>query len=196
MKTVVVTGAAKSGTTMTAGVCQLLGFDMIYQPGEWEDYIEDLELIKALSENKSIEPLIKERNEFEMWGIKHPDLFSKPSLIDKLMPHLTDPHLIVIWRDIAAITENRVKGLNSTHRRELQEANEILQDQFNFLNWYSSNFNIKAKFYSYEKALLAPARFGYEMAKFLGVTPEEEFLQNCDNFISAGRPYQNLDIAL
>jgi len=125
-KTVVVLGKARSGTSITAGLLNILGVDMggdrsptPFNPhGAYEDLeFNDLnsEILEAAGGDEilsppSIERVIEQREEFDdriqrffagkrkqhIWGWKKP---STVFLFDLFLPYLTNPHLVVVGRN-------------------------------------------------------------------------------------------------
>ena len=104
--------------------------------------------------------VIKERNDmYEYWGFKFPGSYK---FIDKLMPWLKRPHLIIVLRDPIAMQDSEARrakvDYSLTHimnrQRELMEA----VDQF----------GVPKLFISYEHLLCKTHRVCTSLSRFLG----------------------------
>lgn len=162
-KTAIVFGVARGGTSMVAGAIRGLGF---YMGDKLENNNEDLEFsYKSLDHMKQV---IRRRDvQYRKWGWKFP---AAVNYLDELLPHVRNPHLILVSRDLAATSAGHVRW----HQREASFAisDILLQTQKNFL--LAMRWRIPALLVSYEKATLRPGRFVDELSRFLGEPVEVE----------------------
>lgn len=162
-KTVVVFGVARGGTSMVAGAIRGLGF---YMGHALENNNEDLEFsYKSLDHMKQV---IRRRDvQYRKWGWKFP---AAANYLDDLLPHVRNPHLIMVNRDLAATSAGHVRW----HQRETSFAisDILLQMQKNFL--LALRWRVPTLLVSYEKATQRPGRFIDELSQFLGEPVEVE----------------------
>src|SRR5437588_9464001 len=94
--TVIILGMPRGGTTVVAGVAQRCGlFIGSKLPINLEDPDFSHVPIQTMRES------IAKRNEtFDAWGWKYP---AAARYVDKLIPDLRNPRLIVVWRDLVAV---------------------------------------------------------------------------------------------
>lgn len=143
MKTFIVMGCAKGGTSATAGVLKIHGIPMFGTAKTTDDH----ELLNHINNVPVLDKMIAERNQDGDWGLKHPDLWRSHA---RLQQHLTNPHWIFVYRDPIAV---------ALHRREwadikLNRATEVLDTYSDFLKVnYQPSIHI-----SYEKLLFQPER--------------------------------------
>ncbi|MGH6889590.1 MAG: hypothetical protein ACREHF_10380 [Rhizomicrobium sp.] len=156
-KTAIVFGVARGGTSMVAGAIRGLGF---YMGHALENNNEDLEFsYKSLDHMKQV---IRRRDvQHRKWGWKFP---AAANYLDDLLPHIRNPHLIIVNRDLAATSAGHVRW----HQREATFAisDILLQSQKNFL--LALRWRMPALMVSYEKATQRPGRFIEELSQFLG----------------------------
>ena len=99
-KTVVATGIVGSGTTMMAGVLEILGIPMVGEQHNRRMW-EDKEISLNLKNKQKLESIIAKRNEtHKIWGFKYPNL---NKYFDMLSTMLINPCFLVIFRDPVAI---------------------------------------------------------------------------------------------
>jgi hypothetical protein len=180
-RTYVVFGVMRGGTTMVAGVMRALGIPM---GGEInEDNQESAEFV-----DRPIDQMvgaIEAHNEANpVWGWKYPNA---ADYVDRLWPHLRNPHLICVFRDSVA----NGQGLNRWHPLGLiQGVQEGLMRQQRNINLIALR-NCPSILISYEKAERDKALFLSEFSNCLGLKPDRDAF-DFDGFMAAGS-YKKLD---
>ena len=102
--TVAIVDFAHSGTTMLAGICEILGVPMVgdyYKPMKWEDR----EIVLSLQDEDTFAALVKERNStYEKWGFKYPGAWKFMHILKR---HLAAPVYLAIFKDPVTVTRRR-----------------------------------------------------------------------------------------
>jgi hypothetical protein len=167
-KTIIVTGVARSGTSMIARALRAGG---IFMGCQLDDVVyEDVEVADALERQGRgcLARLGAERNAgFPVWGFKRPNL-------DKVLPPgATDlfrsPHFLVSYRDPVAIAKrNRI----SEHHDEAQSLRAAAAASCRMME-FSLALRCPTLLISYEKALQSPEAGVDQLISFCGlaVTP-------------------------
>ncbi len=115
-KTVLVLGMFRGGTSIVAEALHGMGVSMgreWYRPSGPGDYcnFEDAELVTALRDDRwdDVEALVRSRDASgEAWGFKWPDAVRH---LDRLIPLLRNPHLLVVMRDpVASWQSDHARG--------------------------------------------------------------------------------------
>ncbi len=185
-KTVVVTGSTFNGTTMFAGVLQILGVSMLKTPTH-PNVWEDKEIYRVLSDEELITNYVNLRNEeHDVWGFKHPDI---SGYLERLNRLLRNPHFFMIVRDPAAVfyRENN-QGSDLT----LENVNTAITSQKKTLDVLISMNNPNTSIFSYEKALIQPKRFIDKVINLLQIDPDGESVDEAVEFIQPERRHPNL----
>lgn len=184
----VVFGAPRGGTTMVAGMCQILGIPM----GEnLPDNCEDpdfnwLTLKEEVADRiQHMQACVRKRDtQHPVWGWKYP---AASQYLEQILPHLRNPHLVCIFRD----------PLSVARRPVLKRGREPLQALKTAANFYYRNIEvIKAAqvptlLLSYERALVHPTEFTRELAEFLQCDSDTS-RQAAERYISASGGYKGV----
>jgi hypothetical protein len=180
-RTYIVFGVMRGGTTMVAGVMRALGLPMGGEVNE--DNQESAEFADRPIEQMTA--AIEAHNRAHpVWGWKYPNA---ADYLDRLWPHLRNPHLICIFRDPVA----NGQGLNRWHPMGLvQGVQEGLLRQQRNLNLIALR-NCPSILVSYEKAERDKRLFLGEFADCLGFAPDHAAF-DFDGFMAAGS-YKRLD---
>jgi hypothetical protein len=135
---------------------------------------------------ENVRALIRERNASnKVWGFKDPASYD---YIDQIRDELVNPHLIVVYRDMAAIAEREfalsgypiADGLRTAMER-YRAINEIV------FSWRAPTLVV-----SYERSLRRRSVFARQLADFAGAAPSEEVLEAVKNFMAPMGGYRNL----
>lgn len=166
MRTYVVFGVPRGGTTMIAGVARLCGLDIGDNlPKNCEDPAFNFDvLLKSMSREEAIAAMaatVAERNEGRtVWGWKFP---AAGRYLQGLKDSLREPHLICVFRDPAAtFTRNVRRGVDPF--TALKRAEEMQRRNVQIL----SDWQVPSLVISYEKAVKQPEATVEAMAGFLG----------------------------
>ena len=164
-KTLLITGLARSGTSMLAALLQAAGVwlgDHVYQPIN-----EDAEIAQMLRARDlfRLDALIKRQNaRAPIWGFKMPDLHL--FLQHDELTRFRDPHLIVIFRDPVAVAARNVVSERVDGLQAIIEATATTHALAQFVRASRLPF----LFLSYEKALVFPRAFIDSVLGFCGIT--------------------------
>lgn len=181
-RTLVVSGVARSGTSMVARVLCGAGVfmghhvnDIVFEDDEFTLLFEDLTPRRARG-------LVERRNsEYDVWGFKRPHLhlYGKP-LIDLFR----NPYVIITMRDPVAIAERNVLSEQHDPAHSLSTAVNDLQAMVRFTQLLSCPVLLV----SYEKAVQEPDRFVKELLNFCGLDLSESARAPLLGLIEPNRP--------
>jgi len=163
-KTIIVTGLARSGTTMVATVARAAGVFMgqFFHEVVQED-AQALELITSQNTGR-LKTFIETRNaEYRRWGFKVPNLHMYLSYRDLSL--FRNPHLIVIYRDPVAVA---VRGALSEHRYAINELMGATGSMYS-LAQFIDRADCPTLMLSYEKALTFPEATIESIMEFCGI---------------------------
>ena len=182
VRTVVVLGVGRGGTSLIAGCLRALGIAMgrnvhplkhewspvVYMADGRPDLAATYRAIAAMD------------HEFELWGWKSPRDFGQ---LDKIASLLRDPGFIFVTRDIL---ESALSGLayqNMPLELGLYEAAAVYQslaDRLRFLPW-------PTLFVSYADALVHPQPLVDLLCSFLNIHPAAALRERAASFIQPGK---------
>lgn len=148
--TVVVAGLGRSGTSMLAAVLQAAGISMGEQTATGTHEDQQIAALLQQRRRRELQSLIKQRDAaYSLWGFKLP---SRQILEHSLFRMLRRPYVVVIFRDILAIS-----GRRQVSRGE-QLMNQLTQSlrEYHRLLEFLHEFDHPCLLISYEKALLNP----------------------------------------
>lgn len=167
-RTFVVTGIARSGTSLIAGLLKDAGVFM----GQFlhEVVEEDSQMLEALTSRDmpALKRLIQHRNAaHDQWGFKVPNLHA--FLQHKELGLFREPRLVVIYRDPVAVA---VRNALSEHYGELQ-ALAAATNAAHSLARFVERVPCPVLLLSYEKALAFPNLVIDSLLKFCEQRPDE-----------------------
>jgi hypothetical protein len=163
-KTLLITGLARSGTSMLAALLQAAGVwlgDHVYQPIH-----EDAEITQMLRARDlyRLDALIRRQNaKTPVWGFKMPDLHQ--FLQHDELTRFRNPHLVAIFRDPVAVAVRNMVSEQAEGMSALLEAVAAMHSLAQFVRASRLPF----LFLSYEKALLFPRVFVDSVVDFCGI---------------------------
>jgi hypothetical protein len=168
-KTLLVTGLARSGTSMLAAMLQEAGVwlgDHVYEPIN-----EDAEITQILRARDftRLDALIRRQNaRTPIWGFKMPDLhqFLQHDELDRFR----NPQLIVIYRDPVAIAARNALSEQADGTEAFIETTAAMHSMAQFVRASGVPFLLL----SYEKALLFPQVFIDNVLALCAITPDDE----------------------
>ena len=167
-KTLLITGLARSGTSMLAALLQAAGVwlgDHVYQPIN-----EDAEITQMLRARDftRLDALIGRQNaKAPVWGFKMPDLHQ--FLQHDEMVRFRNPHLMVIFRDPVAVAARNMLSEQVDGTQAIIEATSAMHALTQFVRASHLPF----LFLSYEKALVFPRVFIDNVLDFCGIVLDE-----------------------
>lgn len=150
-KTLIVTGVARSGTSLIASMLKEAGIYM----GEFlhEVVEEDAQILEMLrsGQKNNLKALIADRNaHHDRWGFKVPNLHAY--LDHRDLKKFRNPHLIVIYRDPVAVAQRNVLSEHLEQFDALIAASNAMHAMARF----AKMADCPALLLSYEKALAFP----------------------------------------
>jgi len=165
-RTVAIIACAHHGTTMVAGVCELLGVPMVgknYDPKKWED----MEMVQAQQSEEQFAAIVARRNaEHDVWGFKSPGAWLRAPWMGK---YLRNPVYLAIYKDPVSVSFRRFR---STDAKRVE--NTIRQMEWSIRGVREGGF--PAHCLSYQRAIVAPAGFVQKVAGLIGIVADEEMV--------------------
>ncbi len=217
IKTVVVLGMHRSGTSIVAGVLHKLGVNMgknflNANPGNVYGYYENVNFVELnkkilghkdntvlgvppqeeiLSKDKlflaKIKNLIKQE-ESEIWGWKDPRTCLT---IDLYLPYLINPYFILCFRNPLDVAYSLQKRDNLDI---LEGLNLCLLYDNRITNFVQKNRNLKYLFLSYGKLINNPEDSIQEIINFLNINVDIKLYNQAINFINPSKTYKKFYI--
>ncbi len=168
-RTIIVTGIARSGTSLISALLKEAGLFM----GQFlHDVVyEDAQVLELLRSRDIgvLKQLIADRNEkYPQWGFKIPDLHAY--LRHDELALFRNPHLIVIYRDPVAVT---VRNALSEYFEEIDTLARSA-GAMHALAEFVRRADCPVLLLSYEKALLLPTTMIEGVLEFCGIAMEQE----------------------
>lgn len=163
-KTLLITGLARSGTSMLAALLEAAGIwlgDHVYEPIN-----EDAEITQILRARDfaRLDALIERQNAAApIWGFKVPDLHR--FLQHDELQRFRNPHLIVIYRDPVAVAVRNALSEQVDGSQAMIDTTSAMHSLAQFVRASRLPFLLL----SYEKALLFPQVFIDNVLSFCGV---------------------------
>jgi len=165
-KTFVISGVARSGTTMVAGLMRRAGV-FLGDPLH-EVVLEDaemLELLRARSMAALRQQIARRNASHPVWGFKLPNLHA--FLRVEELSLFRNPHLILVFRDPVAIT---VRSAISEQYSVMDELANTVGAQ-ETLAQFATRASCPVLMLSYEKALISPDETIGTLLSFCGIKP-------------------------
>lgn len=206
-RTVVVLGLARSGTSVITGILKVLGVDMgpslednsnprgsnedidfaklhktIFDlTGEGRDYWsppsrEEIRAVTAQIEPAARALIEKKSAGKRLWGWKHTRTILT---YDLFLPHLPDPHFVLVFRNALGIARSAVEHTRRRPRPlNLSEALRLVHFyQGEMLRFSQSHPDLPAHCIAYEDVLLDPLSETNKLAGFLGTSVTDEMIR-------------------
>ena len=163
-RTIVVTGIARSGTSLVASVLRAAGLHM----GDFVHEVvnEDAQMLDIVRSRNLplLRGVIKERNaEHPTWGFKIPDLHAH--LRHDELQLFRNPHLIVIYRDPVAVAMRNALSEHTDQFQGVMAASGAMQAMSRF----AEQAGCPILLLSYEKAVSVPALLIDSLLDFCGI---------------------------
>jgi hypothetical protein len=182
-RTLLVSGVARSGTSMLASVLLIAGVPM----GSTADGVvfEDVEVAQALEdEDRSrLRTLVRDRNAAHaVWGFKRPNLH-RHVLVQQLS-EFRAPVLLLTFRDPVAIARRNIVSNKSFVAESLRHAAADLSAMTD----YVLRAGVPALLVSYEKAIAAPRRLVEAISEFVSLQPDERTAARMVAAVAADNP--------
>lgn len=181
--TLIVTGVARSGTSMVAGVLRDAGVFM----GQYVfDVVqEDAEILTMLQSGQEpmLQALIAQRNEAHVsWGFKVPNLHAY--LRADRLSLFRNPRLIVVFRDPVAVA---VRDALSEHF-DPQDSLDLTAHAMVSLIAFAQRAGCPTLMVSYEKAITAPEAFLRSLLPFCGIDETPDLMDRLMGVVEPNNP--------
>jgi len=180
--TVVIIDFAHSGTTMVAGICEILGVPMVigplhYHPMKQEDS-DIIEVLYTQPDETAFAALVEERNaKYDSWGFKLPGAWKQAAWLKK---YLRDPLYIVIYKDLVSVTRRRFGKSRSRWLRKIR--NTARQQKASTDGIYKAKLN-PLLILSYHRAVILPKLFVRKIATAIGFNGDDDLLDKAVEYI-------------
>lgn len=169
-RTYLITGCARSGTSILSGILHLNGIDMgeIDDKGRYEDvnFKNYLGRVQKFGGNKVIKHYLdtvkKRNNDHDEWGLKMPNI---PHFFEDIKSELINPVFIISFRNPLAIAESASKYGNGWDKKHLDAA---VEHNKLILNMINTNPDIPCIVYSFEEIKSDTEAQVKELENFLG----------------------------
>ena len=171
-RTIIVSGVARSGTSMVARVLAQAGLDM----GEVMDDVvfEDFELFELFSQGsvQALPEAVRKRNQRNpAWGFKRPHIHVHgPEIID----FFRNPRVILTFRDPVAIAERNI--ISEQYDGAARSLNEAVLDLSEAMR-FATALTCPTLLVSYEKAIQNPRRLVESLLSFCGLTAGPDLME-------------------
>ncbi len=182
-KTLIVSGVARSGTSMVSSVLLAAGINM--GDNVYDVVQEDAEILAILQSghNTLLRGLIEKRNaEHATWGFKIPNLHAYMTV--EQIQWFRNPHMILICRDPVAVA---VRGALSEHLDEMEgliaSTNALVS-----VAEFAARVQCPTLLLSYEKAITAPERMLESLMTFCGIEPTEALFEELLRVVLPNNP--------
>jgi hypothetical protein len=158
-RTVAIVDFAHSGTTMLAGVLEILGIPMVgprYRPLKWED----LDVIESLRDEQRFALLVAQRHkEHAIWGFKYPGAWKFAPLLER---YLDDPVYLAIFKEPVSVTGRRFNAVTLNKLGNTLEQMRLAAEGMRATGW-------PIHLLSYHRATVAPLAFVTELMQVTGI---------------------------
>lgn len=211
MKTILVLGNARSGTSLTAGLLFYLGVDIkhVHKPdsqnlnGAFESVDFNLVTNKMqmdLNEGKSKDEILKlhneelkefiEKNESECWGLKSAATHWN---LDIILPYFKNPQLIIVTRNIVDNAKSWVIHMADNYGQNISfdyALEKMLKSTESLINNVKSA-NCQKHWTTYESIKLNPLQESKKICDFLNLELDEEKQKKINEFVVPGHSTLN-----
>ena len=180
-RTIVIVDLAHHGTTMVAGICQILGVPMVgagYDAEKWEDPEKRSALRK---DQEAFGVIVCQRNaQHDTWGFKSVGAWKQAA---SLKTYLRNPVYLAIYKDIVSVTVRRFGGVT---------VNKLLNTA---LQMKTSLDGIQAcglpvRLLSYHRAIISPVEFVQGLAGRIGIEANSVQVDRAAAYIQPNRGSQ------
>lgn len=187
-KNIIVSGIARSGTSLVAGALAKLGVFM----GEKANppVFEDVELSDALEKEdiqSTLEIIAKYNENYPIWGWKRPSSAGYLDIVSNLFPN---PIYIFIFKDILSTAKRNQISMQSDVVSNMRHSYRQLGKIVAFLE----NHQPPAMMVSYEKVLINRKEFVQSLCDFIGIAPSTNQWNSAVKFIRPN-PADYLDVS-
>jgi hypothetical protein len=182
VKTVAIIDFAHCGTTMMAGIYEILGVRMVaddYHQMKWEDH--EIILPAKAGDALALLNVVNKRNtEHETWGFKFPGMLR---VYPDLQHLLADPVYIAIYKDLVSVTRRRFGTSNRQLYRKMLNTAKQMQSSMQSI----ASSGLEVHLFSYCKAIVDPLGFVLSLASVAELEPQNECIDRAADYVQANR---------
>ena len=183
-KTIAIIDLAHSGTTMVAGICEILAVPMVigsHHPMKWED-ADIIDTLHTRQDEVAFATLVRERDkQYNNWGFKLPGAWKYAAWLKK---YLRNPVYLAIYKDPVSVTRRRFGKSQDLWLRKVR--NTVRQQKESIDGIYASCLRPMYAL-SYHKAIITPVLFVQEIATAIGFKGDEELLNKAAEYIQPNK---------
>ncbi len=183
-RTLIVSGVARSGTSMVARILHAAGVPMGDELDDivFEDHDFAVLFSQPVLDQAALDTLVRRRDEaHRVWGFKRPHLHPAGAAV---ISRFRNPSLIITLRDPVAIAERNAIAEQLDQRTALSMATDDLQEMVRF----AQLLTCPVLLVSYEKALHDPERFVGRLLEFCGLPRSEAERRRLGQLVEPDRP--------
>lgn len=183
-KTIAIIDLAHNGTTMLAGILEILGVPMVggrHHTRKWEDH----DIIEGLRRNdtkKFTEEVAKRDAKHKVWGFKCVGAWRYFDVMDQ---HLTNPVYLAIFKDPVSVTYRRWQGDKNDFVRKVRNTLNQMKESINEIY----NSGRPTHLYSYTKAIVVPKMFIRRLVGDIGLEVTEGEMDRAAAYIQPNVGY-------
>ena len=207
MKTIVVLGNGRSGTSMTTGILKILGVNMdarenpnefnprgdfesmdayninlkILRGTRWQDFLTSLPIYEdILKQGDNVKEDIQnfiKSKSSEMWGWKNPET---TMTIELYLPYLENPHFVIMGRNPIKTAESIMK-MTKIDFYCASKVYNYFQDVL--LRFTEKHKDLPKMFLCFEDILQDPIKEAKRLAEFIGLEITKEQKTKIDKFV-------------
>ena len=180
IRTVAIIDCAHHGTTMVAGICEILGVPMVgknYKSGKWED----TEMVEAQQSEEKFAEVVAQRNaEHDIWGFKSPGAWLRAPWMGK---YLRNPIYLAIYKDPVSVALRRHRLTTVDWRGGMTWAvgDTIRQMDKSIQGMRAGGFPVHCL--PYQQAIVDPVGFVRHIADVIGIVVDENILADTAAYI-------------
>jgi hypothetical protein len=182
VKTVAIIDFAHCGTTMMAGIYEILGVPMVaddYHQMKWEDH--EIILPAKAGDDGLLAAVVASRNaQYDTWGFKFPGMLR---VSPWLAPLLADPVYIAIYKDLVSVTRRRFGTSNRQLYRKMLNTAKQMQSSMQSI----ASSGLEVHLFSYCKAIVDPVGFVLSLASVAELEPQNECIDRAADYVQANR---------
>jgi hypothetical protein len=177
VRTVVIIDFPRCGSSMTAGVLEILGVPMVgtnYDPYKLEDIDIQKSLYMEPDEDKFASIVAERSARNEIWGWK---CLGGWKFADWYAKYLVDPVYIAIYKDPVSVTRGRYRAMG------ISKIHSTFANMYEGLRGILDN-KMPTRFLSYQTAIVDPRLFVTSIADIIQVQVADDAIERAVGYIS------------
>lgn len=171
-RTLLLMGIDRGGTSATAAVVDAIGVPMgasvqPFETWEFKQHRDDPTDWKAM-----LEKIAALNAQHVKWGAQ---VWNNPAMTGRIAAEVRNPHLLIVLRDVAAISERRLSLPDET--MTARELLEFMLMQTHQLLMHLAILPLPTMLVSFERLRIQPAMVASRLAEFMGIELTGSLLQ-------------------